>query len=75
MDAIRQKNSLVWSHCRKITQHDGTVVTKCNYCESEWVLSGSTSIALLHLKSQHSEKFSSEDLRNIWQPPARRYVF
>ena len=52
------------------TRHDGTVVMKCNYCESEWVFSGSTTTALLHLKCHHSEKFSAEELRIIY--PARR---
>ena len=65
MDAIRQQTSLVWIHCTKITKPDGTVVAKCNYCDTEWVLSGSTTIPRLHLKRFHSEQFSAEDLRNI----------
>ena len=60
-----KNTSSVWSHCTQISQN-GTVVTKCNHCESKWVLSGSTSTALQHLKMQHLAKFSPEDLRKIW---------
>ena len=72
MDASRQKTSLVWSHCTKITRHDGSVVGKCNYCGTEWLLRGSTATALQHLKCHHSEKFSAEERRIIYGLPTGR---
>ena len=68
----RQRTSLVWSHCTEITRHDDTVVGKCNYCGTEWLLSGSTATALQHLKCRHSEKFSAEERRIIYGLPTGR---
>ena len=59
----RKKTSVVWSHCSQKTTN-GVVVTYCNHCTSNWILSGSTSTALQHLKT-HYEKFSPDETSRL----------
>ena len=40
-------------------------VTFCNHCESSWVLSGSTSTALQHLRNGHIDKLTQEEIRSL----------
>ena len=48
----RKKTSIIWNHCtQKIL--DNQRITFCNHCSCKWNLSGSTSTALQHLRSNH----------------------
>ena len=60
----RKKTSVIWKHMvqRKVAN---VTVTYCNHCDSNWVLSGSTSTALQHLRNGHIDKLTTEELRNL----------
>ena len=51
----RKKTSFIWNHIRQ-NKVSNVVVTFCNHCSSNWTLSGSTSTALQHLRTAHSDK-------------------
>ena len=48
----RKRKSIIWNHCRQRVVNK-TVITYCNHCECHWNLSGSTSTALQHLRTNH----------------------
>ena len=56
----RKKSSVIWNH---MTQKmvNKVVVTFCNHCPLNWVLSGSTSTALQHLRTIHSDKITEAE--------------
>ena len=56
----RKKSSIIWDHCtQKVV--DNTKRTFCNHCSSSWNLSGSTSTALQHLRSNHTDCFTEAE--------------
>ena len=61
----RKKSSLVWNHCHLIVDDRGKEVTQCNHCPTNWVLKGSTSTALYHIKHTHRDKLSEADLLKL----------
>ena len=64
----RKKSSFIWNHCSQKLSSDGKIVTYCNYCDdTQWVLGGSTSTALYHIKSRHLEKLTNAELMNVTQ--------
>ena len=57
-----KKSSAVWNHCNQKTI-EGKIVTYCNYCENtSWILAGSTSTALYHIKQHHVDKLTPDEL-------------
>ena len=50
----RKKSSIIWNHCSQ-NMVDITRITFCNHWPSNWNLSGSTSTALQHLRSNHPD--------------------
>ena len=60
-----KKSSTVWNHCYQKTI-DGKTVTYCNYCVNQyWILGGSTSTALYHIKQHHGDKLTAEELSSF----------
>ena len=49
-----KKRSIIWNHCTQ-RMVNNVKKTFCNHCSSSWNLSGSTSTALQHLRSTHSD--------------------
>ena len=63
----RKKSCPVWNHCNQ-KKVEGTIVTFCNYCENtSWILAGSTSTALYHIKQHHVDKLTPDELCSITQ--------
>ena len=56
----RKKSSIIWNHCTQ-KMVDNTRITFCNHCSSNWNLSGSTSTALQHLRSNHPDCFTEAE--------------
>ena len=56
----RKKTSVIWNHCKQ-KQVNNVMITYCNHCSSSWILSGSTSTALQHFKTIHSEKITEAE--------------
>ena len=52
----RKKSSMVWNHCYQTDK-----ITYCNYCPSNFVLNGSTSTALYHIRHHHHDKLSEAE--------------
>ena len=48
----RKKKSITWNHCTQ-RMVNNTRLTFCYHCSANWNLSGSTSAALQHLRSNH----------------------
>ena len=51
-----RKTSLVWNHC-----YQNGPYTYCKYCPKRFVLQGSTSTALHHVKNHHHDKLSDAE--------------
>ena len=63
----RKKSSAVWNHCHQ-ELIGGQTVTFCNHCDNtRWILGGSTSTALYHIKQHHIEKLTADELISINQ--------
>ena len=63
----RKKNSPVWNHCHT-KEIGGKTVTFCNYCvNTHWILGGSTSTALYHIKQHHIDKLTPDELFSVNQ--------
>ena len=49
----RTKSSIIWNHCTQ-RMVNNVKITFCNHCSCYWNLSGSTTVALQHLRKVHS---------------------
>ena len=49
----RTKSSIIWNHCTQ-RMVNNVKITFCNHCSCYWHLSGSTTVALQHLRKVHS---------------------
>ena len=56
----RKKKSIIWNHCTQ-RMVNNTRLTFCNHCSANWNLSGSTSAALQHLRSNHPDCFTEAE--------------
>ena len=56
----RKKSSMIWNHCTKKIV-DGIEYTCCKHCSSQWKLHGSTSTALQHIRSVHSDLITESE--------------
>ena len=67
----RKQPSVVWRHADKMKSKKRNVeLVQCKYCEKEWRvshLSGSTSNVLKHLRVQHYQKFTAQDIAELPQ--------
>ena len=57
----RVKKSPIWKHCKRIVGDNNVVIVACNYCKSQYRLSGSTSTALQHIRSHHQDKMTEQE--------------
>ena len=57
---FHKKSSIIWNHFSQ-KMVDNTKITFCNHCPSNWNLSGSTSTALQHLRSNHPDCFTEAE--------------
>ena len=60
----RKKTSLIWNHMGQ-RQVANVTVTFCSHCTSSWVLSGSTSTALQHLRNSHLDQLTEEEIKSL----------
>ena len=72
----RKKTSVIWNHMSQ-KMVNKVVVTFCNHCPLNWVLSGSTSTALQLLRQIHCDKITEAEenqLNSVSEPstPIRR---
>ena len=56
----RKKKSIIWNHCTQ-RMVNNTRLTFCNHCSAHWNISGSTSAALQHLRSNHPDCFTEAE--------------
>ena len=62
----RDETSELWKHMKQSKDNEtGKNRTHCNYCDKTWLLGGSTSTGWSHLKSDHLNKLSPEDLGKL----------
>ena len=67
----RKQPSVLWRYADKMKSKKSNVeLVQCKYCEKEWKvahLSGSTSNVLKHLRVQHYQKFTAQDIADLTQ--------
>ena len=61
----RKRKSIIWNHCKQSVVNN-VKITSCNHCGSRWTLSGSTSTALQHLRLNHQELLTDEEIQQIF---------
>ena len=61
----RQRKSPIWKHCKRSVGVNNVPITSCNYCKTQWCLSGSTSTALQHIRQRHQDRMTEEERQEL----------